>query len=141
MASASDIERLHVRTSTPGLLSPGSALTRVSPTKNKRRCSSTADWRSAGLASVSGAVGSSPSTQPAIITTGELRPLLLCRLMIRTSATSGGISGRDTAAISASNNPAAVSALVDNSRAILGTVHRQPLALQATAPQTPEHCL
>jgi hypothetical protein len=38
MASASDIERLRVRTGTPGLLSPGSALTRVSPTKNKRRC-------------------------------------------------------------------------------------------------------
>ena len=31
--------------------------------------------------------------QPAITTTGELRPLLLCKLMILTCVTSGGISG------------------------------------------------
>jgi hypothetical protein len=68
----------------PGLLSPGIALTRVSPTKNRRRCSSSWACRSAGLASTSGAVGSNPSTHPAIITTGELSPLLLCKLMIRT---------------------------------------------------------
>ena len=110
MVSASDIERLDVRTRTPGLLLPGIALTRVSPTKNRRRCSSSSARRSAGVAYAYGAVGSSPSAQPAITTTGELRPLLLCKLMIRTSATSGGMSGKDTAAIRASNSPAAVSA-------------------------------
>ena len=41
---------------------------------------------------------------PAMITIGELRPLLLCRLIIRTSSTSGGMSGKDTASVIASNS-------------------------------------
>ena len=140
IASASDIERLDVKTRTPGLLWPGIALTRVSPTKNRRRCSSSSTSRCAGVALASSAVGNSLRMHPAIITTGELRPLLLCKLMMRTSGHRVGCLARTP--------PRSMHPRVQlGSRSWqtmrvprVETVHRLPLALPATAQQVPERC-